>query len=348
MAKSLPSRDAILDILGKEDRALHAKEISRLLDVSEASYAGLLRQLDDLALNGLLTARDGHKFKLSKGTAGVRSARGNGATEEREGYVTIHPRGFGFVASAASPGNDVYVAKEGLGGAMHGDRVAVRVTARGSRGAEGQITKIIGRGVKRVAGVLRRRGRSAWLEPDDTRIRGPIALPGDIDTHGSEGNSGKDGDAAVVTLTRYPELPDEMPEGKLEAVLGTPGEISVEVAKILVRDQIEEVHSEEASAEAVAYGETVPVSMLEGPRTRGITTTPSGSSARNRAGTAHGSRSPTSARTSCPARGSTLKRKLEVVASIYRIARSRCCRARSRRTCARSCRGSCASASVPT
>ncbi len=262
MAKSLPTRDAILDVLGREDRALHAKEISRLLGVGEASYAGLLRQLDDLAFNGLLTARDGHKFKLSTGTAGVRGARSDTSAQEREGVVTIHPRGFGFVASAGSPADDVFVAKEALGGAMHGDRVAVRVTARGSRGAEGQITKVVGRSLKRVAGVLRRRGRSAWLEPDDPRIRGPIALPGDIDARSSEGNSGKDGDAAVVSLTRYPELPDEMPEGKIEAVLGTPGEISVEVAKILVREQIEEVHSEAASAEAVAYGDTVPVSML--------------------------------------------------------------------------------------
>ncbi len=264
MAKGLPSRETILDILGAEDRAMHAKEISRLLGVEEASYPALLRQLDDLAFNGLLTARDGHKFKLSKGSAEARSARGNTPAQERDGIVTIHPRGFGFVASATSPADDVFVAKEALGGAMHGDRVAVRVIARGSRGAEGQITKIVARGIKRVAGILRRRGRSVWLEPDDSRIRGPIPLRGEADVRGPEGNSGKDGDAAVATLTRYPELQDELPEGKLEAVLGTPGEISVEVAKILVRDQIEEVHSEVASEEALAYGDTVPVAMLEG------------------------------------------------------------------------------------
>jgi ribonuclease R len=31
--------------------------------------------------------------------------------------------------------------------------------------------------MKRVAGTLRRKGKSAWLEPDDTRVRGPIVLP---------------------------------------------------------------------------------------------------------------------------------------------------------------------------
>src|SRR5262249_37900993 len=107
-----------------------------------------------------------------------------------------------------------------------------------------------------------RKGKSAWLEPDDTRIRGPIVLPSAIDVKDQEGNSGKDGDAAVVSITRYPNFPNENPEGKLEAVLGTPGEINVEVAKVLVREQIEEIHSREASDEAEAYGREVPPSML--------------------------------------------------------------------------------------
>jgi ribonuclease R len=257
MASALPSRTAILEILGSEDRPFHAKEISSRLGVDSASYSALLRQLDDLAFDGLATARDGHKFKLSKRSAEVRG-------DEREGVITIHPRGFGFVASLGASGDDVFVPRESLHGAMHGDRVGVRVRARGQRGAEGDVVRIVGRGVTRVAGVLRRRGKSAWLEPDDTRIRGPIVLPSDVDAGGPEGNSGKDGDAAVITITRYPELPDETPQGKLEAVLGTPGEIAVEVAKVLVREQIAELHSDEALAEAAAYGDEVPPKLLEG------------------------------------------------------------------------------------
>jgi ribonuclease R len=95
-------------------------------------------------------------------------------------------------------------------------------------------------------------------------VRGPIPLPDDIDTKSGEGNSGKDGDAVIVAITRWPELPDETPVGKLEAVLGTPGELGVEVAKILAMGGVEEVHSTEAFAEAEAYGDHVPHAMLEG------------------------------------------------------------------------------------
>ena len=182
----------------------------------------------------------------------------------RQGIVTVNARGFGFVSSVGAVGDDVFVPAEALRGAMHGDTVKVSVTGRSPRGSEGEVVEIVTRGAKRVSGVLRRRGKSAWLEPDDTRVRGPIVLPEDIDSRAGEGNSGKDGDAAIVIITRWPDLPDENPEGKLEVVLGRPGELSVEVAKILAMAQIEEIHSAQAFAEAEAYGPTVPAEMLVG------------------------------------------------------------------------------------
>jgi ribonuclease R len=255
MAKALPSREDILEVLASENRAFHAKELATRLGVDQRSYQGLLRQLDDITFDGLATARDGHKFKLSRTSAGARG-------EEREGVLTINPRGFGFVASLGAVADDVFISPEGIGGAMHGDRVIVRIRARGTRGAEGEIVRIVQRGIKRVAGVLRRRGKSAWLDPDDTRIHGPILLPDD--TEAGTGNSGVDGDAAVASIVRYPEVTGEQPVGKLEAVLGKPGDLKVEVAKILVREQIEEVHSEASFAEADAYGKEVAAAMLEG------------------------------------------------------------------------------------
>jgi ribonuclease R len=211
--------------------------------------------LDDLAMIGSLTAQ-GQRFKISKKTRAARSE------EPREGWLSMTPRGFGFVASGT--GDDVFLPAEAIGGAMHGDKVRVRITGRDPRGASGVIEEILERSFRRVAGVLRRRGTSAWLEPDDTRVRGPIVLPRTVDAQGPGGNSGQDGDAAVVTIVRYPDNPEEHPEGRLEAVLGRPGELSVEIAKVLVSQGIEDVHPPDVVAEAEAYGEEVPKDMLEG------------------------------------------------------------------------------------
>src|SRR5206468_9100436 len=51
---------------------------------------------------------------------------------------------------------------------------------------------------------------------------------------------------------------------RLIAVLGAPGELAVEVQKVLLVDGIEEVHSDQAIAEAEAYGAEVPEAMLAG------------------------------------------------------------------------------------
>jgi ribonuclease R len=257
MAMRLPTKTEVLELLESESRPLHAREIGARLKVSEADYLGLQRLLDDLSFEGVLATRPGRRFKLSSSTTGARGA-------ERQGLLTVHPRGFGFVASLDAEGDDAFIPPDAMGGAMHGDKVRVRVRARGARGTEGEVVAVLERGLKRVAGTLRRKAKSAWLEPDDTRVRGPIVLPRSIDTGGPQGNSGVDGDAVVVRITRWPERPDENPEGTIETVLGRPGDLSVEAAKILVLEGIEEAHSDDAVREAEAFGDEVPAPMKEG------------------------------------------------------------------------------------
>ena len=375
MRKPLPSRTAVLDLLTSQNRALDAHEVAEKLGVAAVSQAGLLRVLDDLVFDGVVTAR-GDKFKvggaekapersalptsgpssgkktlkalpkdLGRGTRGRTSPtrdrdRGpprppdkNGARitsshqddnrapmprhdgdhskhvpaklerververgrqargpsrdpdvgphagkrapaksggrsdrERREGILKVNPRGFGFVASPTATGDDVYISPENLGGAMHGDQVIIDITGRGGRGPEGSIVEVKARGSQRVSGILRRRGKSAWVELDDPRIKGPVVLTQEIDktTAEGEGNSGKDGQVVVVQITRFPETGDENPEGKLIAVLGAPGELSVETSKVILVHGISEVHSAQAIEEAEAYGATVPEEMLAG------------------------------------------------------------------------------------
>ena len=195
-----------------------------------------------------------------------RQSGGRSDRERREGVLKVNPRGFGFVASPTASGDDAYISPENLNGAMHGDHVIIDIVARGSRGPEGHIVEIKARGAARVSGILRRRGKSAWVELDDPRMKGPVVLTAEIDktSNEGEGNSGKDGQVVVVQITRFPERNDENPEGKLIAVLGAPGELSVETRKIILVHGIEEIHSAQAIEEAEAYGVTVPEEMLKG------------------------------------------------------------------------------------
>lgn len=235
MATPLPSRGDIVTCLSERGRALHAKEIASRCGVKEAAYPRLLQLLDQLSLDGTLVRVSNNRYKAHP------VARGGG--QSWEGVLSVHPRGFGFVNAAGH--DDVYIAPDGIGAALHGDRVVVRVTGRSSRGTEGRIENIVARRNPRVAGVLRKRRRSAWLEPDDARVRGPIVLA-------EVPKDAVDGNAAVCEIMRFPEAADENPEGRVVAVLGTPGDAKAEVAKILVREQIDEKHPDEAVREAEA------------------------------------------------------------------------------------------------
>lgn len=235
MAKPLPARGEIVSCLHEAARPLHARELATRLGVDEAAYSRLLTLLDQLSLDGTIKPIAGHRFKAQK--------RPGATGSSWEGLLSVHPRGFGFVSAVGQ--DDVYVAPDGIGGALHGDRVRVTEIGRTSRGVEGRIDAIVARRSPRLAGVLRRRGKSVWLEPDDARIRGPIVVA----SHAKVGN---DGDAAVVSITRFPEFANEHAEADLVAVLGAPGDPVVEVEKILLREQIEEEHPEGAMREAEA------------------------------------------------------------------------------------------------
>ena len=239
-----------MSLLAEERRALHVNEIATRLDLEAGAHVALQRLLDDLSFDGSVIPLSGQRFRLADEQ---REEHGKTA----EGMLNVNPRGFGFVVATGLDA-DVYVPPESMGGALHGDSVEVRVVSRSRRGVEGVVVRVRKRRPARVAGTLRIRGKSAWLEPDDVRIRGPIVL----DRASAE--KGEDGAAAVARILRFPELPDENPEGEIEAVLGAPGDPKVEVLKILLREGIEEPHPADAVAEAEAYGTEVAQEALVG------------------------------------------------------------------------------------
>lgn len=236
MTKVLPSREEVLQYLSKSTKAVHAGFLAKECGVDKAAYRELLVFLNELADEGVIRREGPKRFKLEK--------RARPAKDVWDGILTVNPRGFGFVACAGKA--DVFIPAEALFGAMHGDTVTVQPTGSNPRGVEGKIVAVVTRRGNRVAGILHRKRRSAWLEPDDTRVRGPIVLRNIPDDVG-------DGLAAVVEITQYPESIHENPEGELVAVLGKPGEAAVEVAKIKARELIEEDHPPAAVSEAERY-----------------------------------------------------------------------------------------------
>jgi ribonuclease R len=235
MASRIPAKGEVIRLIASATKPIHARDLAAALGVSATQVPKLIGFLDELADQRRIKRLGGQRY-----SAELREVQ---QSESWEGVLSVNQRGFGFVNAVGH--DDAYIAPEAIGPALHGDKVKITIVNRTSRGIEGRVDFVVVRRNPRVAGVLRRRGRSAWLEPDDTRLRGPIVLSNAM-------KIGQDGDAAVAEITKFPEFGDENPEGELITVLGAPGDPNVEVAKILIREQVTEQHPEGAIREAEA------------------------------------------------------------------------------------------------
>ncbi|HMG24945.1 MAG TPA: ribonuclease R [Kofleriaceae bacterium] len=183
--------------------------------------------------------------------AAAPAAASDGRPEPRDeriiGRITVHPAGYGFVAIEA--GETVFVPAKFRGTSLDGDRVAVD-TWPGVRGTEGRVSEVLARGRARLTGILRRVGRAVYLEPDDPRISsdyGRVAL--------EDAPLGKDGEAIVIEITRYPDAARRELAGKLLKVLGDPEDPRTEIEKILACAVIPIEFPDEAAAQARATGQ---------------------------------------------------------------------------------------------
>jgi len=224
-------------------RSLHATEIAEALGLPIAQRRKLSEALERLVLRGALNALPGSRYRLPR-------ERGPSI----EGLYTQHPRGFGFV-SAGDGAGDVYIAATAMLGAMHGDLVRC-VAMDGPRGRDGVVTEILTRRSPLVPGTLRVRGQGSWVEPDDARIRGPIVL--------MESFEAPDGAAVICEIVGWPAHPGESPQGKVREALGDPGDLSVEVRKVLLREGVEEGFADDTSAYADGLPQKVPAEEMEG------------------------------------------------------------------------------------
>jgi ribonuclease R len=170
------------------------------------------------------------------------------------GRITVHPAGYGFVAT--EHGETVFVPAKYRGHSLDGDRVAVETWA-GVRGTEGRVVEVQARGRARLTGILRRVGRAVYLEPDDPRIAadyGRVIV--------DDAPVGRDGDAVVVEITRYPEATRRELAGAIIKVLGDPDDPRTEIEKILACAVIPIEFPDEAAVQARGTSQDLTTSDL--------------------------------------------------------------------------------------
>jgi len=172
----------------------------------------------------------------------------------RVGRIDGHRRGFAFLVPDEPGEQDVFILSEDLNGAMHNDRVIVRLYRHlaDGRKREGKVIRILSRANERVVGTYEQNGGLGFVVPDDRRIWHDILVTGQA------GGEARNNDRVVVEITRWPG-PRRSPEGRIVEILGAKGDPAADVLAIVRKYQLPEAFPAEVMKEA----ENIPLAVGE-------------------------------------------------------------------------------------
>jgi len=310
------SPDNILRFLQVRSAPASTDEIAAALHMSKADRHALYKMLSKLKKRRAIEELPGGRYRLAsrrekptgdghppRGTAreagGTRAAgadarpttaRESGGIASRNeitGRLVLHHDGYGFVVPDPPVpwlDRDVFIPRDGIEDAMHGDRVLVRIQRVSGTGdtqrAEGRVIRVLGRAHPTVVGLFRYGARGNTVLPYDARMQHAIEIPPGMElTPGLAkklGFSGADErslrgrriprmeelDGAVVNveLVRYPKG-GAAPTGRVIEILGRPGELGVDTEIIIRKHHLPHVFPAEVMKEAEQRA--LPVSEAE-------------------------------------------------------------------------------------
>ncbi|MCR5176507.1 MAG: ribonuclease R [Anaerovibrio sp.] len=155
------------------------------------------------------------------------------------GVISVSSRGFGFVTPEGAQKNeeDIFVLKNNLNTAMHGDKVQVRLFSRqavsGGRAREGEVCSILERANSKIVGIFSASRSFGFVTPDDSRIKEDVYIPSD------RFMGARTGDKVVVEITQWPEKALKA-EGQVIEVLGRAGAPGVDILSIMRQYDLQE------------------------------------------------------------------------------------------------------------
>ncbi len=280
------TREGVLDFLGKSSQPASAREIAQALGLQHRGRRDLPKILMRLKRKGEVEEARPGRFRLTGQSRQVEKAAaisGRPAqTKESgedlppktardpnliEGRLVAHRDGYGFVVPArAVPwmDGDLFIGRDQMGDAMHGDRVLARIDRRGRDGrAEGRIVRVLNRAHPTVVGLFRYGPRGNVVLPYDARLHHEIVIPpGDELTPVLREKTGEtagprtrlpelEGAVVNVELTRFPKG-GVAPVGRVVEILGRPGEIGVDIEIIIRKHHLPNIFPVEVLEEARA------------------------------------------------------------------------------------------------
>jgi ribonuclease R len=185
------------------------------------------------------------------------------------GTLHVHQAGYAFLPREKPGEQDLFIAAENTGTAMHGDKVVARITrdvpyarAKGGRDrAEGRVIRILERAHDSIVGTLEQSKNFFYVVPDDPRIVHNVYVQ--VPPQPPLPRTPNRGDKVVVRLDKW-ESRHVNPEGQIVENLGPSSAPGVDMLSIIRKYHLPTEFPREVLDEAEQIPETVGEEMFEG------------------------------------------------------------------------------------
>jgi ribonuclease R len=286
----------VLAHLSKSRRPQSLREIAAALGLRHSGRRALVKLAGKMKRRGEIHQYPNGRFSLPAEKRGAQGReRGAGShgpishprggppaaprpdKHEFSGRLVAHRDGYGFVVPDTPRTDfegDLFVGRDAMGDAMHGDHVLARIVrlgrfADGTGRAEGSIVRVLDRAHTTVVGLFGYSSRGNSVAPYEIRLLQEIIIPpGEELTPALREKLGPhppgrtarlpelDGAVVNVELTRFPRG-GVAPAGRVIEVLGRPGEIGVDVEILIRKHHLPHVFSPEVLAETASVAHPV-------------------------------------------------------------------------------------------
>ncbi len=240
------TKDKLIEFMEEQAyKPLKRNELAEIFDINKKQREIFYNLLDEMEEEGLVV-------KTREKTYGV-PQRMNLIV----GILQGHKKGYGFVLPSNKELKDIYISPKDLNGAMNGDKVIVRIHAKGneSKKPEGKIIRILERANNKIVGTFERSKNFGFVVPDDDRINMDIFIPK------NEINSARNDQKVVVEIIEWPTK-RRSPEGKIVEVLGYIDEVGTDILSIIRKYNLSEEFPSQVMNEAELISVAIPQSEI--------------------------------------------------------------------------------------
>ncbi len=203
----------ILDILAGEFYVpMKIKELAIVLNVPKNNREELAYVVNLLESEGKLVITKRGKIMLPEKLGKVEEKM---ESDLIEGVFESNQRGFGFVRM--EDGDDIFVPESQVHGALHTDKVLVKITSKSKDDTnlkrEGEIVKVLERGFEEIVGIFKKSKSFGFVISDNTKFTKDIYIPLERSKGAVTGHK------VVVKITDFGGK-NKKPEGIVKKIIG--------------------------------------------------------------------------------------------------------------------------------